>query len=198
MDYIKIILKNIWQFAIDNSNGIIKALVAIWYFFAGIHMYIYAVIALSIVDVITGVLASSKRGEKFTSKKLKKGLLVKFALYLVLILTVFVLDLITKSVFHHEDFYFSFLITFLISTYEVVSILENINTIKPDIPFMSALVSIFKKMGEKSIEKMEERVDDVVDTVTDFKKVTENKDEKKEEETESGQDFTTENPEVAS
>ena len=65
MSYLFITLQKLKGFIFENAAVIGKALAAIWFFFTGIHMYLYAVIALTIVDVVTGVLASLKKGEPF-------------------------------------------------------------------------------------------------------------------------------------
>lgn len=185
MDYIKSVLKSLWSFLGDQLPIIGKAIAGIWFFFGGIHVYIYAVMVLVFIDVITGVIAARKKGEAITSRKLRKGLLEKLLLYMLLLLTVFVLDLVLKSVFNHTSFYFVFILTFLISTYEVVSVFENISVLKPQIPFLNALIRIFKKMGDKAVTKMEERVDDIVDEVTDVKNKLADKEVKKDGEQKS-------------
>lgn len=183
MHYVHLIIGSIWEHIKSHSEIILKALLAVFYFLAGIHIYIYAVLALAFIDVVTGIAASLKKGEKFTSRTLRKGLLEKTVLYMLLLVTVFVLDMITKTVFHHEAFYFSFVITFLICSYEIASIMENVQVLRPNLPFVSALVRIFGKLHKKTIQKLEKNVDDIADKVTDFETMTDPETNKKNNET---------------
>jgi toxin secretion/phage lysis holin len=176
MDYIKTIIQHIWRSTYQGP--VAKWVIGVWLFFGGIHLYIYSVFALTIMDVITGVMAAKKKGEPITSRKLRKGLLEKTALYLVLLLSVFVLDTLTKNLFAHAGFYFVFIVTFLISTYEITSILENLSTMHPQIPFLSGLVRIFKKMGDSTVNGLENKVDGLTNELIE----------------KSGQDLTGKNP----
>jgi toxin secretion/phage lysis holin len=164
MTYIFTTLKNLW--ASLHGSPITKAIIAIWMFFGGIHLYIYSVLALTILDVITGIMASNKKGIGFSSRLLRKGLLEKTALYLVLMLSVFVLDTLTTNLIGHSRYFFVFIITFLISCYEVSSIIENIAVVRPNIPFLSGLVRIFKKMGAGTVDKLEAQVDTITGGIT--------------------------------
>ncbi len=167
--YVKSVVSHICQHVVDNLPSVVKALAAVWFFFAGIHTYIYAVLALTIIDVITGLLAAHKRGEAITSRKLRKGLLEKFALYLVILISIFTLDVVLKSILPVESFYLSAIVTFLISTYECTSILENVLVINPNIPFIKPLVKVFNKMGDKTVDNLDKRVDDIAGKITDLK-----------------------------
>jgi len=172
MDYIRSILKHLW--ASTQDSFIYKVLVGAWVYFIGIHMYIYAILSLTFIDVVMGVLAARKKGEAITSRKLRKGLLEKTALYMVLLVSVFILDKLTASLIG-SGHYFSFIITFLICSYELTSITENISIINPNIPFLSGLVKVFKKMGESTVIKLEEKVDDITKDLTDPTKNGQNK-----------------------
>jgi toxin secretion/phage lysis holin len=166
MYYAKTILKNLVTTLQDNLEVIGKLLIAVWFFFVGIHTYIYTILVLVLIDAVTGVVKAAKLGEGFKSRKLRKGLLEKLAVYLVLLVSVFFLDRLTQSVLNHGGNYFAFFITFLITCYEVSSILENLNSIKPGLPFLSGLVRIFKKMGDSAMDKMEQNVEHIADAVT--------------------------------
>ena len=72
---------------------------AAWLFFTCIHTYLYAVELLIVLDVVTGVYASTRKGEMFTSKFLKKGLLEKTILYIVLLGASFSMEMVLKNMF---------------------------------------------------------------------------------------------------
>lgn len=62
-------------------------------FFLPIHNFINLVIALITIDLITGVWASMKKGEKFTASRMVKTV-YKFILYALAIIAAYILQLI--------------------------------------------------------------------------------------------------------
>lgn len=169
MNYTLFVLRKLWSQLGDSS--IVKGLLGVWLMLGGVHTYLYTIVALTVIDVITGVWKSLRQGEPFTSRKLRKGLLEKVGLYLLLLVSVFILDNLLMGVIGHSTGYFAFIITFLISCYELTSIAENLSVLMPQIPFLRGLVRIFKKMGTSTIDKVEKNVDTVIDTVTEIKTV---------------------------
>ncbi len=169
MEYMKKLMTSFWKYLVDNWPVIVKALIAVWFFFSGIHLFIFAIFSLTILDVVTGVTAAYKRKEPITSRKLRTGLLEKFLLYMVLLLAVFTLDIVMKHIIPIDAYYLSGLISFLISTYEVTSIMENVLTINPNMPFISSLVRVFQTMNQKTIDSMQKKIDGMADNITQFK-----------------------------
>jgi len=160
-----------------NKNGwLIKGISAVVLFFQGIHLYLGCIAVLTMIDVLSGVYAAMKRGEKISSREFRKGLLEKTLLYMMMLISVFFLDIILKSVVHFDTFYLSGFITFLIATYELSSIMENIQSIRPDIKFISVLPGLFKKMQDKTVAKLEDKMDDIGDAITNVKSKVEKKD----------------------
>ncbi|MBN9295388.1 MAG: phage holin family protein [Filimonas sp.] len=161
LTYAKSVLLKINSTFLNSSVGswIIKSATAIWLYFAGIHNYLFIVFALTLLDVVTGVMASIKKGEKFKSRILRKGLLEKFLLYLIIMLAIFFLETLGKSIIQYDKFYFVFIGTFLISTYEVVSILENILVLNPKLLFISSLIKLTNSLQSKAIEKSEKAIE---------------------------------------
>ncbi|WPQ65506.1 phage holin family protein [Chitinophaga sancti] len=150
---------------IDNTihaslwNNILKILIAVWLFFAGIHTYIYCIIALTILDIATGIPASMKKGVPFKSRILRKGLIEKVVLYLIMLIAVFILELVVKTAIEYDSFYMVLVVTMCISTYELTSILENIAILRPELPFISRLIKLSNKIQEKTLDIAEDRVD---------------------------------------
>ena len=155
MNYLKYLLNNIFSF----NNIITKSLMALWLFFAGIHTYIIAIFALLIFDVITGIYSSINKGEKFTSRLLKKGLIEKLCLYLIILVSAFSLEAIIKTIFPWESFFIVFLVTVLISTYELVSIFENIYAINPNLSFLKSLINLSNRLNRKAIDVAEGKIE---------------------------------------
>lgn len=156
--YIKYLLDRIFSFF---DNVVIKAIISIWLFFAGIHVYIYAVFALILLDVTTGIYASTKQGQKFTSEYLKKGLLEKLALYLILLIAAFCLETVFKSIYEWDKFFVVFFVTVLITTYETVSIFENIQVINPKLSFLTSLIKLSKSLNQSAIKYAEKKIQNV-------------------------------------
>lgn len=155
--YIKYLLDKIFNFF---DNVVIKAIISVWLFFSGIHSYIYAVFALIILDVATGIYASAKKGEKFTSEYLRKGLLEKLALYLILLVSAFFLEMVFKSIYEWEKFFVVFFVTVLITTYEIVSIFENVQAINPRLTFLTSLIKLSKSTHNSAIKYAEKKIKD--------------------------------------
>lgn len=121
-----------------------------WMLFAGIHSYFYAVIAFTVIDVITGIAASLKKGEKFKSRILRKGLIEKLCLYMVLMVSVFILESVVRTGIKLENYWLVMVATVLISTYEFSSIVENILVINPKLVFLKQLKAISKSVAKKA------------------------------------------------
>lgn len=141
-------------------SKIIKLILAGWMMFAGIHVYFYGILALTIIDVITGVMASIKKGEPFKSKILRKGLIEKGILYNLLMISVFVLEMILKTAFEYKAFYMVMIAAMLIGTYELSSIVENLMVINPRLNFLKNILNMSNKMHEKTIEIAEKKIDE--------------------------------------
>lgn len=135
-----------------------KAVVAAVMYFADIHLYIIAVLCLTIIDVVTGVWAAKKRNEEITSRKLRKGLLEKTALYLILLLSSFIIGKVFQNVLHFENYYVSWILTILISVYEITSIIENSISINPNLSFLGKFKSLLNKVADKQIDNVEEKL----------------------------------------
>jgi hypothetical protein len=109
--------------------------------------------------VITGVAASIKKGESFRSKILKKGLIDKTLLYIIMLIAVFILEGLAKSVFTYTPYYFVFFAAFMISCYELISIFENILVLNPNLTFIQPLITLTNKMSSKATETAEKKID---------------------------------------
>ena len=158
MNYIYHLLQRIFS----PSNYFIKLIIGVWLYFSGIHIYLEAIAALVIFDVITGIAASIKSGQKFTSEYLKKGLLEKVALYLILILSAFILEMVFKSMYQWDKFFIVFFVTTLISSYEAVSICENILKINPSLTFINSFIRLTKRINKSSIDTVDNKIDEII------------------------------------
>jgi toxin secretion/phage lysis holin len=137
-------------------KGILAAVTAIVGYYAGIHIYLVAIGALVLADVITGVWSSFVSGEKFSSKKLSKGLIQKTAIYLIIMAASFEIGRVMQTVIPHETMWLTFILTALILLYELTSIIENIVVINPDFYFLRRFSNMFEKVVEKQIGNAEQ------------------------------------------
>ncbi|MDQ2718253.1 MAG: phage holin family protein [Bacteroidota bacterium] len=169
MAYIYHLLHKIFS----TDNYLIKTALGLWLYFEGIHNYIYYIIIFIILDSVTGIAASIKLGKKFTSECLRKGLLEKTALYLILILSGFLLESIFKSIFPYQNYYIGCIITTLICSYESVSVMENILIIDPELTFLTALIRLAKRISNMTIKTADDKLDKMDEIMKDDKKETE-------------------------
>lgn len=137
----------------------VKALIFIWVLFAGIHIYLYSIITLTILDVVTGIIASVKKGEPFKSKILRKGLIEKVILYNILIVSVFALEYVIKSALGYDTYWLVMLATMLIGTYELSSIMENLLVISPNLVFIKSLIRLTDKLRDKTVSIAENKIE---------------------------------------
>ncbi|MBC7425841.1 MAG: phage holin family protein [Bacteroidia bacterium] len=157
--YYKYLLSKIFLSIFDYR--IVKAALAAWLFFTGIHTYLYAVAAVIILDVLTGIYAATRKGQTFTSKVLKKGLLEKTILYIILLGASLSMEMVLKSMFGWEHYYVVFFVTVLITSYECVSIFENIFKINPNLQFLQSLIGLSNRINRTAIKYAEGKIDSV-------------------------------------
>jgi hypothetical protein len=157
-------LKTVTNKLIDISSNTsitsvtFKTIVTAFMALAGIKVYLVSVFALVILDVITGVAASIKKGESFKSKILKKGLIDKTFLYIIMLIAVFILEGLAKSVFTYTPCCFVFFAAFMISCYELISIFENIFVLNPNLAFIQPLINLTSKLSSKAAETAESQI----------------------------------------
>lgn len=143
---------------LNTSNVIFKAILTAIMGLAGIKIYLLSVFLLVILDVITGVMASLKKGESFKSKILKKGLIDKTFLYIVMLIAVFILEGLAKSVINYTPYYFVFLASFMIACYELSSIFENVYVLNPNLTFLKSFLYLVSKLSDKAVSTAEDTI----------------------------------------
>jgi hypothetical protein len=158
MLYMKNILSDLCKTFIQffSRDGLVwKSIVALLMYFADIHLYVIAVLSLTAIDVFMGVWAARRRNEQITSRKLRKGLIEKAALYLVLLVASFILGKVMQNVLSFEKFYLTWILTLLISVYEITSIIENMISINPNLSFLGKFKKLLNSIADKQIESTE-------------------------------------------
>lgn len=102
-----------------------------------------ACFACSITDMIYGIKVAKRLGKKITSKKNWKGTLTKIKDEFALILLAHLLEYVIG---YGDDFILSGGIAVIICLTEILSILENLNTLNPEGPW-KLISKILKKKG---------------------------------------------------
>lgn len=141
----------------DNwlRKAFISLMTAVAGYYAGIMVYLIAIGVLVVADIITGVWAAFKLGEKFSSKKLGKGLIQKSAVYLIIMAASFEIGKVMQTAIAHETMWLAFVLTTLILLYELTSIIENIVVINPDMYFLRRFSGLFEKVVNRQMENAE-------------------------------------------
>lgn len=92
---------------------------------APIQGVIYSILTLVVFDLVSGILAARKRGEKITSAKMK-ATPVKLFLYQAATISAFILD---TWIIQLPDHLCLRVVAGVIGTVEMLSICENLNTV---------------------------------------------------------------------
>ena len=96
------------------------------------------------------------------------------------------MEAVLKSIFGWGSYFVVFLVTILITTYECVSICENILLINPKLTYLKSLNGLSNRMRDATIKYAEDKVDNVKvnissETKTETKIAVEQPLDKKEE-----------------
>lgn len=157
--YITQTLYNLWQETINLKNLLFKSMLAAVMYFSGIHHYLISVFSLLLLDVITGLWAAKKRGDKITSRKLRKGLLEKFALYIILFVSAFMLEQVIQHIIPYSHFFIAWILAIIVNVYEITSIIENTIEIYPDLSFLNKFKEFLNRLEDKQIKAIEDKFD---------------------------------------
>lgn len=116
-----------------------------------------------ILDVVLGIIASIKKGEVFTSKKFKKGLLEKTTSIALIFIIFLMLEFMIMNLFNYHVLYITGFITILICLYEVSSNLEKLIIIYPNMRIIRTL-SKYVLRTEKKLDKfVDKKINKVLD-----------------------------------
>lgn len=133
MVFISKIKTSVWYGYIAAVLGVVIS------FILPIAPFLYLTIAIVLVDMVTGIRAAKKRGEKITSAGFSKTV-EKFVLYTLAIL---LSEGIRNVLF--EALPITYVVTTIIVLTEFKSILENIESVT-GVPFLEALKKKFPKL----------------------------------------------------
>lgn len=146
--------------AIDRVQLIVVTIISgITGFLGMLAIPVYLMLASNILDYITGLIASKRRGEQISSYKGIEGIAKKITLW-ILVIVGGMIDIFINYAAEHMGMGFripymvSIFVTVWIFINEVISILENARDIGiPLPPFLMPLVTLFKKKIETIAEE---------------------------------------------
>lgn len=115
---------------------------------------VYLLVACNIIDYLTGIMAALSRGEKISSEIGFRGIAKKVGQWLLVVIG-WVVDVMIEYAGHaiSEEFTIPIIVSVCVASWlvfnEVISILENLNTIGVPLPkFLVKIVTFFKKKVE--------------------------------------------------
>lgn len=115
---------------------------------------VYLLVGCNIIDYFTGMMASVARGEKINSDVGIRGITKKVGQWLLVVIG-YIVDVMIEYAGHaiSPDFTIPIIVSVCVASWlvfnEVISILENLNTIGVPLPkFLVKIVSFFKKKVE--------------------------------------------------
>lgn len=121
-------------------------------------MPFYFLLLTNLVDYVTGIMASARRGEKVSSTKGIWGIAKKVCMWL-LVLVGYIIDYLIISMTQAAHITFGFenlvalVVIFWLMANELISILENIHDVGVDYPApLMKILEYVKEKGEDSID----------------------------------------------
>jgi len=115
---------------------------------------VYLLVGCNIIDYFTGMMASVARGEKINSDVGIRGITKKVGQWLLVVIG-YIVDVMIEYAGHaiSPDFTIPIIVSVCVASWlvfnEVISILENLNTIGVPLPkFLVKIVTFFKKKVE--------------------------------------------------
>lgn len=126
------------------------------------RVYILSIFVLVIMDMITGIMASLHKGERFSSKKLKRGLLERVLLYGSLFIITLMIDTILRGTIDYGKYYAAIVCCTIIGFYEAGSCVENLVSRFPDKAFLKRIGAMLNLLEKSYTDSTIEKVNDVI------------------------------------
>lgn len=127
-----------------------------------IRLYLGAIFVLVIIDMISGIAASLHRGEKFSSRKLRTGLIERFILYGALIIITLMIDTILRGTVNYGRYYVAIVCCTIIGFYESGSCIENLVSRFPKYTFLQRVGKMLKLLEDQYEKSTINKVTDIM------------------------------------
>lgn len=129
------------------------------------RVYLLSIFVLVIIDMISGIAASLHRGERFSSRKLRTGLIDRIILYGTLFVITLMIDTMLKGTIDYGRDYVAIVCCMIIGFYEAGSCIENLVSRFPKYTFLKKIGGMLNLL-EKSYE------DSTIQKITDVMKAS--------------------------
>lgn len=132
-----------------------------------IRVYIISIVVLVVMDMVSGIGSSLKRGEKFNSRKLRTGLIERFILYGSLTVVALCIDSIVRGAFDYGEYYVTVFCCTIVGFYEAGSTIENLIECYPKFTFLQKIAKLLnlieKKYQDNTVNKVSEILNSKID-----------------------------------
>ena len=157
-EYLIGVLGNTWV-SFANAPLVIKFCLVMGSFLLGLwadlYIFIIGIIMLAGLDTHYAIKACIKKGGIYESHKVKKGLLVKFELYLTLSIMTIILDAMFHKLYNYERYFMTYLLFAFIALYECGSMVESLNVTHPNNKLVKKFSSFLNLSEKKLNDKLE-------------------------------------------
>lgn len=130
--------------------------------FLDMRLYLGCIFVLIILDMITGIAASLHRGERFSSRKLRTGLVERFLLYATLFVITLMIDTILRGTVDYGRDYVAITCCTIIGFYEASSCIENLVSRFPKYLFLQRIGKMLNILDKKYQESTVETVANIL------------------------------------
>lgn len=155
------ILFSIWKY-ISSLPWIVVVITSIGAFLLDLWLNLYVglivIVLAAIVDTNCAINACKKKGGKFQSPLIKKGLSNKLKLYSVLTFLGVAMDLLFRKIYDYDKFFVAFLFFAYILLYEAGSIAEKLAVTNPNNPLIARLSRFLNLADKKLDDKLEDKL----------------------------------------
>lgn len=129
--------------------------------FAPIYAHIVVILVAVLLDVMLGIIASLRKGEIFTSRRLKDGLINKTAIYGILLASFLMIEGVVMGMLGYTVFYAVGAISTMILFYELISIIEKLIVIDPRTKVLYRILKFVKKTDKKLDDVIDKKLDEI-------------------------------------
>lgn len=128
-----------------------------------IRVYVACIFILVIIDVITGISAALHQGIKFSSKKLRIGLIDRVILYSVLIIITLMLDTMLRGTINYGRDYIAIACCTIVGFYEASSCVENLIKRFPNYSFLQRIGKMLNLIEQKYEDSTVNKIADIIE-----------------------------------
>jgi len=161
--YFRFLYRSAWARYLKSSP--VASLVGFYFgVLTDMRVYIAAIGVLVTIDMITGIMASLHRGEKYSSRKLLIGLVDRFILYGFLFNIMLMLDAMLRGTIDYGRSYITIVCCTIIGFYEASSCVENLVSRFPNRPFLRKIGNALNLLEKKYEDSTVNQVSNIIES----------------------------------